>query len=133
MMLIISLHSDIDNLMSTCEFSSTKYSPDATGQLQGVSVSASRPTDVNQLTTTMGQRGPAGSTPTGRTGAVTTTDSTGGLTTMSPSTTAGGQTGTQTSVATSTTSNPAAPAHGRVATDALFVVGALMAGGMMLQ
>lgn len=123
---------DIDNLLSTCGFSSTKYSPDATGQVQSITVSASKPTDISQLTTTLDGSGSQATGSNSNTAVVTRTDSTGGVTTVRPTNTAGGQSGSQTSsVTTSTTSNAAAPMRRDVAADALFVAGAVLAAGMM--
>lgn len=133
---MLTLELDIDNLMVTCGFSSTKYSPEATGPVQSITVSASRPTDISQLTTTLDG---AGRQPTGgnsNTAVATRTDSTGGVTTLPPSNAAGGQTGSQTtSVAASTTSNAnaAAPIRRDAAAEALFVAGAFLAAGMMAQ
>jgi hypothetical protein len=50
---------DINDLMRACNFQSSSFAPEATTIVEGVTVTATRPTDINQLTTT------AGSQPTG--------------------------------------------------------------------
>lgn len=48
------MSADIQEIMSECGFQSTSYAPDATSAVQDVTVSATRPTDIGQLTTTTG-------------------------------------------------------------------------------
>lgn len=47
---------DIDEIMRTCNFQSTTYAVSATTIVEGVTVTATRPTDINQLTTTAGSQ-----------------------------------------------------------------------------
>ncbi|PKS08724.1 hypothetical protein jhhlp_004777 [Lomentospora prolificans] len=52
---------DINDLMLACNFQSTSFAASATTIVQGVTVSATRPTDINQLTTTVGSEPTSGS------------------------------------------------------------------------
>lgn len=47
---------DINEVMWACSFTSTSFAPGATTAVQGITVSASKVTDVAQLTTTVGPR-----------------------------------------------------------------------------
>lgn len=84
------IHVDIDNLLSMCGFSSTTYNSAATSEVASITVDATRPTDISQLTTTI-DRGHPGS------GGAAATSSSG------PSTNA---TGTQSSGTASMTTPP---------------------------
>ncbi|KAK2597383.1 hypothetical protein QQS21_006007 [Conoideocrella luteorostrata] len=123
---------DIDRMLATCGFSSTKYSPEATSQVQGLTVSASRPTDISQLTRTF-ESGVAQPTGTGTANTIVTrTDSTGGRTTITsaPATASGAS---QTGVATTTTRNAAALIGRDAAGNAMYIAGGLLVAGLMLE
>ncbi|KAJ6447182.1 CAP22 protein [Purpureocillium lavendulum] len=124
---------DIDNLMSTCGFTSTKYNPSATGEVQGITVAATAATDVSQLTTTLtGGSQPAQASATGGTGTAApattkTTTMTSGSSTITSTVTSGG---TQASgAASSSTTNAAAATR---VPGVAYVAGAIVAGGLML-
>lgn len=123
---------DIDNIMSTCGFTSTKYNPSATGQVQSITVAATAATDISQLTTTMtGGTQPAQTSANGSNGttqsAVTkTTTMTSGSSTITSTVTSGG---TQASAASSTSTGGAAATRAPVIA---YMAGAAVAGGLML-
>ncbi|UNI13293.1 hypothetical protein JDV02_000050 [Purpureocillium takamizusanense] len=122
---------DIDNIMSTCGFTSTKYNPSATGEVQSITVAATAATDISQLTTTLtGGSQPAQTSASGSktASAVTqTTTMTSGSSTITSTRTSSG---TQAS-ASSSTSTAAAAAATR-APMMVYVAGAAVAGGLML-
>ncbi|POR35590.1 Protein CAP22 [Tolypocladium paradoxum] len=149
---------DIDDLLATCGFSSTTYSAAATSEVQNIRVVATAPTDIKQLTTTLtsssqppvktsGGASGSGSMTSGGSSSMpsgaTTTTSSGNSSTPSGATTTTSSgssppSGLQTNTATASTPRNAAPGIqplGGVSTaGALYVAGAIVAGGwMMLQ
>ncbi|KAK8146098.1 hypothetical protein G3M48_003599 [Beauveria asiatica] len=138
---------DIDELLSVCGFSSTTYNSAATSEVASVTVHVTRPTDVNQLTTTIDRSLPATGGAGGGSNATATSSasrgSSSGTTTVTSQSSAtaaqtsgsGGSSSSQSAsasssgaAASSTTGNAAAA----VTAQAAYAVGGLIAAAYLM-